>query len=292
MILLNPAFKSKEYYAYSGLHEIALIKPSAKNSNSWSGTVDRAKSSEKNGRPTHHGDWYGSNIKNGIEIDRLGRDGWPKGIERVGDFAKDLKAQPPSGIRRKTHRGWSGQELDIHAVNSGRLPKSWVSRRRKRATKYRSVSIALDMGINAGVSEKVLFWRGASVMRTAEALQHAGYNVEIIAFCASDGLLVDDRSSRFTYSCVVKSFRAPVELTSLVFTTCSAGFFRWHIFRAFHSNERKVCSSLGRADNYLVGAPQELSRAGVLQLSGTKFIKDMSTAGEWVKKALAIVETK
>jgi hypothetical protein len=147
------------------------------------------------------------------------------------------------------------------------------------------------MGINSGVSESVLFWRGASVMRTAEALQHAGYNVEIVAFCASDGLLVG-KSGRFTYSCIVKSFRAPIELTSLVFTTCSAGFFRWHIFRAFHTNERRVCSSLGRADSYLVGAPEELDRGGVLQLSGTKFIKDMSTAGEWVKKALAIVETK
>ena len=128
-------------------------------------------------------------------------------------------------------------------------------------------------------------------MRTAEALQYAGYNVEIIAFCASDGLVVG-KSGRFTYSCIVKSFRAPIELSSLVFTTCSAGFFRWHIFRAFHTNKTKIYSHLGRADSYLVGAPEELARAGVLQLSGTKFIKDMSTAGAWVKEALAIVETK
>ena len=291
MILLNPSFKSREYYAYSGLHEISLATPSEENAERWNRSVKEAEKSEETGKATHYGEWYGSGIKNGIEIDRLGRDGWPKGIERVGGFAKDLSAQPPTGIRRKTRRGWNGQELDIHAVNAGRLPKSWISRRRQRATKYRSISIALDMGINSGVSESVLFWRGASVMRTAEALQHAGYNVEIVAFCASDGLLVG-KSGRFTYSCIVKSFRAPIELTSLVFTTCSAGFFRWHIFRAFHTNERRVCSSLGRADPYLVGAPEELDRGGVLQLSGTKFIKDMSTAGEWVKKALAIVETK
>ena len=291
MILLNPAFKSKEYYAYSGLHEISLVLPSKANSNSWQGTVDRAKSAEEAGNSTHTSDWYGSGMKNGIQIDRLGREGWPQGIKRVGDFAKDLKAQPPSGIRRKVNRGWAGQELDIHAVNAGRLPKSWISRRRQRATKYRSISIALDMGINAGTSESVLFWRGASVMRTAEALQYAGYNVEIIAFCASDGLVVG-KSGRFTYSCVVKSFRAPIELSSLVFTTCSAGFFRWHIFRAFHTNKTRIYSHLGRADSYLVGAPEELARAGVLQLSGTKFIKDMSTAGAWVKEALAIVETK
>ena len=291
MILLNPSFKSREYYAYSGLHEISLVLPSEANSESWGRTVKNAEKSEETGKASHYGEWYGSGIKNGIEIDRLGRDGWPKGIDRVGGFAKDLNAQPPTGIRRKTRRGWNGQELDIHAVNAGRLPKSWISRRRQRATKYRSISIALDMGINANTSESILFWRGASVMRTAEALQHAGYNVEIVAFCASDGLLVG-KSGRFTYSCIVKSFRAPIELTSLVFTTCSAGFFRWHIFRAFHSNKRRVCSSLGRADNYLVGAPQELARAGVLQLSGTKFIRDMSTAGAWVKKALAIVETK
>ena len=291
MILLNPSFKSREYYAYSGLHEISLVLPSEANSESWGRTVKNAEKSEETGKASHYGEWYGSGIKNGIEIDRLGRDGWPKGIERVGGFAKDLSAQPPTGIRRKTRRGWNGQELDIHAVNAGRLPKSWISRRRQRATKYRSISIALDMGINANISESVLFWRGASVMRTAEALQHAGYNVEIIAFCASDGLL-SGKSGRFTYSCIVKSFRAPIELTSLVFTTCSAGFFRWHIFRAFHTNERRVCSSLGRADSYLVGTPEELDRGGVLQLSGTKFIKDMSTAGAWVKKALAIVETK
>ena len=291
MILLNPSFKSREYYAYSGLHEISLATPSEENAERWNRSVKEAEKSEETGRATHYGEWYGSGIKNGIEIDRLGRDGWPKGIDRVGGFAKDLNAQPPTGIRRKTRRGWNGQELDIHAVNAGRLPKSWISRRRQRATKYRSISIALDMGINSGVSESVLFWRGASVMRTAEALQHAGYNVEIIAFCASDGLL-SGKSGRCTYSCIVKSFRAPIELTSLVFTTCSAGFFRWHIFRAFHTNERRVCSSLGRADPYLVGAPEELDRGGVLQLSGTKFIKDMSTAGEWVKKALAIVETK
>ena len=291
MNLLNPPFKSKEYYSYSGLHEISLVSPSKANSYAWEGTVDRAKSAEETGKNPHHSQWYGSGIKNGIEIDRLGRDGWPKGIKRVGGFANDLTAHPPTGIRRKTRRGWSGQEIDIHAVNAGRLPKSWISRRRQRATKYRSISIALDMGINADISESVLFWRGAAVMRTAEALQHAGYNVEIVAFCASDGLLVEDRSNRFTYSCIVKSFRAPIELTSLVFTTCSAGFFRWHIFRAFHSNERRVCSSLGRA-NFFEGAPKELERSGVLQFTGTKHIKDMKTAVYWVKKALAIVETK
>ena len=169
MILINPTFKSREYYAYSGLHEISLVSPSKVNSDSWNRTVKNAENSEETGNSSHSSDWYGSGIKNGIQIDRLGREGWPQGIKRVGDFAKDLRAQPPSGIRRKVHRGWAGQELDIHAVNAGRLPKSWVSRRRKRATKYRSISIALDMGINCGVSESVLFWRGASVMRSRSA---------------------------------------------------------------------------------------------------------------------------
>ena len=88
MNLLNPPFKSIEYYSYSGLHEISLATPSEANSYAWEGTVDRAKSAEKTGKNTHHSQWYGSGIKNGIEIDRLGRDGWPKGRKRVGKILK------------------------------------------------------------------------------------------------------------------------------------------------------------------------------------------------------------
>ena len=291
MILLNEPFKSKEYYSYSGLSEIALAMPSEENSNAWNSRLAEAKKSEETGVNSHHESWYGPGIKNGIQIDRLGRDGWPEGLERLGTFGREVKAQPPTGIKRKTQRGWSGQDLDIHAVNAGRMSKSWVSRRRQRATKYRAVSIVLDMGINSLTSENVLFWRGASAMRTAEALQLSGYQVEIIAFCCSNGL-VSGTSGRYTYSCVVKSFRAPIDPTSLIFTTCSAGFFRWHIFRAFHTNESRICLDLGSADRQLVGAPRELARPGVLQLTGTACIKNMRTAGEWVKKAMEIMETK
>jgi hypothetical protein len=120
--------------------------------------------------------WFGADSQAQYE-DRLAH-GWGEGVDKLREIA--TKEIQPTSLRKKRVRGDQGDELDIHAVYRGDLSRAWTkSKRQNKLGGMRSIALVCNLSCNAGENASKLFYRGASVLKLAEALSEAGYSVSI-----------------------------------------------------------------------------------------------------------------
>jgi hypothetical protein len=126
--------------------------------------------------------WFGADSQKEYE-DRL-KFGWGEGVDKLREIA--TKEIQPTSLRKKRVRADQGDELDIHAVYRGDLSKAWSkTKRQHKLGGMRSIALVCNLSCNAGEDAKNLFYRGASVLKLAEALSEAGYSVAIYGATAS-----------------------------------------------------------------------------------------------------------
>lgn len=120
--------------------------------------------------------WFGADSQEQYE-DRL-KHGWGEGVDKLREIA--TKEIQPTSLRKKRIRGDQGDELDIHAVYRGDLSRAWSkSKRQHKLGGMRSIALVCNLSCAANEDAKKLFYRGASVLKLAEALSEAGYSVSI-----------------------------------------------------------------------------------------------------------------
>lgn len=109
--------------------------------------------------------------------------GWPEGTEKILRLADRIRdAIPhPYGSRRVLTWSDQGDSVDMGRVYSGNLDKAWRSSPRRRERAPRVISIDVDVGQNCGVDADDLFWSGAAAVALTDALEDAGYRVELYA---------------------------------------------------------------------------------------------------------------
>lgn len=111
------------------------------------------------------------------------RRGWEEGTNKILDLADRIRdAIPhPYGSRRVLTWQDQGDSVDMGRVYSGNLDKAWRSSPRRRERAPRVISLDVDVGENCMIGADDLFWSGAAAVALTDALEDAGYRVELFA---------------------------------------------------------------------------------------------------------------
>lgn len=156
--------------------------------------------------------WFGADSQAQYE-DRL-KHGWGEGVDKLREIA--TKEIQPTSLRKRRIRADQGDELDIHAIYRGDLSKAWTkTKRQSRSGGIRSVALICNLSCNAGENANKLFYRGASVLKLAEALSEAGYSVAIYGGAGSDDIGRDNSRVSFAQFVEIKAEDQPLDTSSL-----------------------------------------------------------------------------
>lgn len=197
-------------------------------------------------------DWFG--VKGGREeVKRIVATGWAEGVKRIFDALGRMTLSTATDVRRRRCRGAEGDELDIHRIWSGRFDSAWSRTHRAQAIAPKHVRIVMQIGALANVPAERMFWRGAACVAIADALEEAGYAVEIMGY--SRALDVYDHTHESCITFPIKAYEQPLSVTDVAATACLAGFHRHYIFGARNHCERSCSSGYGQTT---VGIPDAL----------------------------------
>jgi hypothetical protein len=133
-------------------------------------------------------DYWGT-VSSNEQLAKLLAEGWDEGTKRIVELSDELRAliPTPMGPRRRLRWQDQGDEVCMHRVYSGQLDRAWRSAPRQRAHAPRVISIDADVGHNANVDAQDLFWAGAAAVALTDALEDAGYRVELFSTSATLG---------------------------------------------------------------------------------------------------------
>lgn len=222
-------------------------------------------------------EWYG--VAGGVAaVRRVISHGWADGAAKVRAALEDLGGVPvPRSVRRVRQWADQGDALDIHRVWSGQLDAAWQRTRRLQRPGSQQVTIAANVTAMAGVDGRELFWRGAAVLKLADLLTAAGYNVKIVA--VRDTRLAYTDGYGIVQRVTVKEPTAPLDLDALAATVCLAGFFRTVLFQCqCNSNGgRKVTSERGFSRVY---------KGDGEEIVGVEQCRNAESARRWIEQAI------
>jgi hypothetical protein len=164
-------------------------------------------------------EWYGMNPADTLspcrKAQQMATDGWPEGVEMFQSLRESLPDLPaPVSAKRRRIRAEFGDALDMPRVWRGDLEHAWerCSRQSSRATA--PITIAMHFGCPSSTSGETLQWRAVAAVVLADALQAAGYSVQILAYWK------EEYSENSSYTCdwrmTVKAFTAPLDIASTV----------------------------------------------------------------------------
>ena len=229
-------------------------------------------------------DWYGTSSLR--ELKRLVKYGWSDGTKRIRKLADEIVGQPRSMVRRR-RAAWAGagDELNIHAVNSGSLDRAWRTTKRvhKRSPRGR-VRIVLNIGSMGSQKSTDLFWPPATGLALATWLLKNHFSVEIVG--VSEAKSVTENGSSVRTSVMLKKMNQPLNADALS-AVALAGFKRHYVHRARCSVNQKVDTGLGCTNFKLT--PEEFASPGITTLVANK-IYDRQKAIEWIKEAIETIE--
>jgi len=176
-------------------------------------------------------DWLGTS--NLDKLDRYVTDGWPEMEDRMNEMLTNILPEPAelrpeiNRKRRRVKRGF-GNEVDIHAVNQGRMDRAWDATVVEEVPTVgnKLVHININLGASAGVAFDTGLWRGAAVMRVYDVLMRMGKSVAISGNYASYQSFKGGRSGMA--SCRLKAYGEPLRTDRLA-AMVTLGFMRHYL---------------------------------------------------------------
>lgn len=193
--------------------------------------------------------WRGdvSSIKEFGEMLHSG--GWKAGSAKMTDSVGEISAPRVQSIRRRKVWKDDGDEIDIHRVYAGDLERAWESSERYLTSgQSRNARLWCQMGFTANYEPDQFFWRGAVACVMVDALENAGYRVEIMGYHASVGTFSSGAVDWYT-RVPIKGFMEPLDIPRVAAVTAHAGFFRSVIFGAMGAAPLKVSAGLGSTNH-------------------------------------------
>lgn len=238
--------------------------------------------------PGKTSDWLGG-ARNGDEVQRITREGWPEGLERARRLLDGFELEDIITVdrRRRMTRGDFGDHLDIGSVYAGRHMTAWTRGHRKRILAPSKVDLVMNMVIPAIDSYDNLFWRGAAGLMLADLLEQSGLPTRLVFGhgCSTtdvvrcrEGKLALPMSHRIT----VKDYGHPIDMATST-AVLHPGFARaleigWGILMSPIPIVGKFISWVGDA---IVDDGEYYASHGV---------RSEQTAREWMKETLAKIE--
>jgi hypothetical protein len=217
--------------------------------------------------------------------------GWPEGARRVLSSLADLDVPVPVSVRRRIARADQGDELDIHAVNRGDLATAWTMRRRRHARGSFTVRLVAQANLLGKTTPDELFWRGAAIVKLADALTAAGYSVEIVGAISSNRVKGVDGDFLVTFP--LKEAAAPLDVEALAGVLCNAGFHRLYGFRLYFALATRHHGEPGSASSDTSG---RVLRQAALDADGVKTftvpyaIGSKALAEAWIAASVATLD--
>jgi hypothetical protein len=190
----------------------------------------------------------------------------------------------PQSSRRRVRRGQEfGEEMNADAFLN-REPNCWDRNTRIKVEK-RTVTIGVNVGINASQTPETLLWRGAAAAALADVLTSEGVNVGITAFICRTGIT---RVAHLgTDKLMVKSPTMPLDLGAVSFAISEAAFTRF-------------CAAYGYSKKYPGILEPGKGSCGMLfdgDKAGLDFqidfnVQSRESAVEWLRKAVHTTESE
>jgi len=225
--------------------------------------------------------WFG--IVGGVEAVRDAiTHGWPAGVRRMREAMDDLGEDiaRPRSVRRARIKRDHGQEVDMQAMWRGRADIAWTDCTRQVRTTAQVITIAANITALRHVDASALFWRGAAVLKLADMLTEAGYNVRIVAVRKTEKAYQDHRA--ILQRVTVKEPTAPLDMNALASTVCLSGFFRVVLFLNQCAVNLKITESLGNSEVYT-------AQDG--EIAGVERCMSREAARQWVIDAVAQIDS-
>ena len=238
----------------------------------------------------HTADWSG--CESADQFAHRVRQGWVDGADRlmklpIGDIS-------PVSIKRRRYQGDQGDDLDIHRVNRGELDTAWTYHKRdvKRGA-GRQVTVVCNLAASWRVTAEQLFWRGASALRLAEALESAGYSVRIVAAMAATGIDSKENVDN-AYLFEVKSLEQPIDVANLAAILCLPAYFRIIGFGtkvwACNTNDLTADYSLGHTSDELIPKAMEEWYPNEYYISQPRTLLSEEAAAEWIAQSVDTIQ--
>ena len=164
---------------------------------------------------------------------RLGRDGWPEGVERLNKHLNRLKVdhlQAVSSSAYRVSRSFAGSRVNVPAAVSGN-PKSMFRMDRKEGLStggHVRIYVQLGCPYNTTVDERFIY--GAALAGLIDELEARHIRVELMGNLNLflRGFRIPKRGSFNAVSCnvLVKSLDQPLDMDRLAFVLCNMAFVR------------------------------------------------------------------
>jgi hypothetical protein len=174
-------------------------------------------------RERHSSNWYGADCRNGRDVIKVMREGWPEGRERLNQLREQIGDVDlvPQDRKRRPVRAESGDVVDMTAVWAGRLDIAWRTARRRNTVGPVKVELCANMICHGGAHPDVLFWRGAAAAVLVDILEQSGYMTRLVVAFGGTA----DGKGKCSARVIVKDHGMPFDVTSTS-AVVLPGFFR------------------------------------------------------------------
>ena len=188
--------------------------------------------------------WYG--VSGGYEqVIKEVNTGWLEGYKKALELRSQIVSDIPMAQSIKRRRVFSdtGDNFHIDRLYNGQYETCFSDMKRKDSNGNPIRRIFVAIGDNGGTSAEKLFYQGVCAAILTDALEDAGYRIELIAYMHSSGCFTDG-SNEYT-SFVVKNSDNSMSLSRLNTVVGLSGFFRFYGFKALHSVDKRTTHGLG-----------------------------------------------
>jgi hypothetical protein len=213
-------------------------------------------------------------------LDALKAAAFPEGVARVEKLAAELVAPTPRSIRRKVTRSDHGDEISMDRVWTGHLETAWTRAHRVATAGASRVAIGIQASDNSQISAEAIAWRGVAALALCDALEAAGYTVNLRAMVRAKYSYLGSDRGRYAVDVTIKADGTPLDVNAAANLVASTAMFRGACFRhIIVSAQAEITSGLGSND---FGAPEPLAGYDY-NCEATTAIRDAKTAQAWIE---------
>ena len=199
--------------------------------------------------------WFGLANKT-LTLEAIASNGWQSGASKLEGVLSDIAGSmelPAVRKRKQKTQGDTGDTLDFDRWRTGETDKAWTSIRKSgNQLGGNIIRLYVNIGANADINASDLFWSGATGVLVTNALENAGYRVEIIGFVSVANLFYSHaKNARNAFVAVpIKRAEEQLNIEFMASTIALPGFFRTYLFHAlvtFTDLGTEINDGLGRS---------------------------------------------
>jgi hypothetical protein len=170
---------------------------------------------------------------------------WPAGLKFYDELAAVELPDMPAPVCRKRKRRYdvAGDEFDQDRARLG-ITEAWETRKRRTTPGGNIITITTDLATGWQIEAKDMVWAGIATARLIDAMEAAGYRVEVKAvFCISNLATIGQYNAAEVIT--IKSAQDPMDIDSILLAIAHPAGFRYCGLAAMRRRPCKNTESTG-----------------------------------------------